>query len=244
MISGEYLPIFPSFSMDCRALTNVILSSRNRPITIFGVMMKGIFKNFAALIAFPSSVANIAFPSSRANRNPSSSPRWRDKGNGNLAVTGFCVLISPFEMRFAIRAASGYLLTRLSEATSLVTDVGTTTSKRSQMSSSKPHFDNKIRALLSAIILSIRSLIYRIRLITIVHIKLSFVKILQRDFPHRRGISLCSGKRRVFGGIRNLCPSGYPYQRGQNGTCRSRPSCIVSSLVKYIDIFYILPYNK
>jgi len=58
IISGEYLPILPSFSRDSRALLNEIFCNLNSSTTILGVTINGTLKNLAALIALPSSVAN------------------------------------------------------------------------------------------------------------------------------------------------------------------------------------------
>jgi len=74
MISGEYLPILPSFSRESRAFLNVIFSSLKSSITIFGVMINGSFKNLAALIALPSSVASREPSSLSANDNAAFSP--------------------------------------------------------------------------------------------------------------------------------------------------------------------------
>jgi len=74
MISGEYLPILPSFSRESRAFLNDIFCNLNNSTTILGVIINGTFKNLATLIALPSSVARSAVYSFIANNNASFSP--------------------------------------------------------------------------------------------------------------------------------------------------------------------------
>jgi len=49
MISGEYLPTLPSFSIAFRASGKETFLKRKSSTTIFGVIMKGTFRNLAAL---------------------------------------------------------------------------------------------------------------------------------------------------------------------------------------------------
>ena len=74
MMSGEYLPITLSFSIALRACSREIFFILNKSITILGVIINGKFKNLAAFMALPSSVATNVFLSSIVSRRASFSP--------------------------------------------------------------------------------------------------------------------------------------------------------------------------
>jgi hypothetical protein len=169
MISGEYLPTLPSFSIAFRASVKETFLKRKSSTTIFGVIIKGIFRNLEARIAFPSSVASTELGKVRAALSASASPRCKDNGILGFLAEGSADLISPLETRSRTTAASGYFFESSFDAVSETTDGGTKTSKVAHAISNKPHLARRITALLSRTRLFIAKIGRRKRFGTIVN---------------------------------------------------------------------------
>jgi hypothetical protein len=169
MISGLYLPSFPSFTIAFLASEKETFRKRKSSTTIFGVMMKRTFANLAALIALPSSVANNDSGMLRATFSASASPRCKDTGNRGFGPEGVVVLIRPRDMRSSTKAASGCFLESSLEAVSETTEGGTRISKVAHAISNTPHFMSRIIALLSRTRRCMVDKVHRKRFIRIVN---------------------------------------------------------------------------
>jgi hypothetical protein len=143
--------------------------------------MNWIFKNLAALIAFPSSVASTDSGKVRATLSASASPRCKDNGIRGFLAEGSAVLISPLDMRSRTKAASGYFFESSLDAVSDTTDGGTNRSKAAQAISNRPHFVRRITALLSRTRLFILKISRRKRFAIIVNECISSVNMEERE---------------------------------------------------------------